>query len=274
MMDVRKKYPSMVACSYNKGVRGRILCSFEPHTIVPGNWNVGRIKKHKAFITFNRKFCKLNNILSMSYITKGVCTGNVLDELDVFKPYNEKIKGICIIGRQGHLEWQKREGSAYYLRKEFLNDILVEPYLVKHLYAPISWGGSYYQGRCEPCDPWGIAPLKTVSRYLFCFCPENTYHSLWSWGYLTERLQRCFKAKTIAIYIGCYNIEELVPKELFIDFRDFQNDYKRLAEYLIKFPKEKYIEMTERAYKWDKNCKIRLTEDLDNLLKIAISKVK
>ncbi len=269
IIDVRKNYPS-VSCGFNRGRDFKVLCSFEPYTIVPENWDVDIIKKYDSFVTFNKKFCELNDIMSMSYITNGVCTGDVLGELDSFVSWEDKIKGICVIGRYGFAEWRKREGSIYHLREEFLNNLSVHPYLVKHLFCSrTSWGGRFYQGACEPADPWGMAPLKKVSEYLFYFCPENTYHSIWSWGFLTEKLQRAFKAKTVPIYIGCYNIEELVPKELFIDFRDFRNDYDLLAEYLINFPKEKYLAMTEKACEWDKTCKIRKVEDLNAILKLA-----
>lgn len=272
VFDIRQNYPE-ISCGYDRGGGHKALCSYEPHTIVPQNWDINIIKKYDAFITFNRKFCELHDILSMSYITKGLCTGNAPVELDSFKSYDEKIKGICLIGRYGVEKWRAIEGSFYNIRGEFLKNLPVEPHLVKHLYCSRThWGGSYWQGLCSPPDPWGMAPLKKVSEYLFYFCPENTYHPLWSWGFLTEKLQRAFAAKTVAIYIGCYNIEELVPKDLFIDFRDFYGDYDKLAEYLIKFPKEKYLNMVERAYNWNKTCKIRLVEDLDKILKIVTTK--
>lgn len=271
-----KKYPTIAV----GGVNGRIarlkgfkhLITFEPYVTCPEIWNIKVIDQYDSFITFNRKFCENRGILSKSYVMSGCFAGTIdFNSALTSIPYDEKIKGICILGKRGH-DLRVADGNIYYLREEFLNNLLVEPYLVKHLYAHNPWGDSYYQGRCEPYDPWVLAPLKKVSEYLFCFCPENAYHPLWSWGYLSERLLRCFKAKTVAIYIGCYNIDELVPKDLYIDFRDFKEDYGRLSEYLINFPKEKYLDMTERAYKWSKTCKIGLIKDFENLLKAVVEK--
>ncbi|GAH72585.1 unnamed protein product, partial [marine sediment metagenome] len=245
------------------------LLTWEPYVIRPENWDMNVINQFDSFITFNRKFCESQNILSKSFITKCQSGGNIDYELNNFRKYEEKIKGICILGKRGH-DKRQEQGNIYFLREEFLKHLFVEPALVKHLYAHNPWGGRFYQGRCEPYDPWGIAALRKINEYLFCFCPENTYHPLWSWGYLTTRLRRCFKAKTIGIYIGCYNIDELVPKDLYIDFRDFYGDYSRLAEYLINFPKEKYLEMTERAYKWYKTCKLGLADDFENLLNSVV----
>ena len=81
--------------------------------------------------------------------------------------------------------------------------------------------------------------------------------------------------------MGAYDIEKYVPKDLFIDFRDFyvenkdiekqslfsNTKYDELAEYLIKFPKEKYIEMTEKAFEWEKTRKFGSLKVLENIYK-------
>jgi hypothetical protein len=110
--------------------------------------------------------------------------------------------------------------------------------------------------------------LKKINEYMFCWCPESTYHDLWSYGHITERLFNCFKAKTIAIYYGCYNIEELVPKELYIDFRYFVNDLDGLSKFLIELSKDRnrYIDMVESAYEWNKTNKIGSIIELEKVL--------
>ena len=40
-------------------------------------------------------------------------------------------------------------------------------------------------------------------------------------GYMTEKIWDSFKAKTVPVYWGASNIEEYVPKNCFIDYRDF-----------------------------------------------------
>ena len=80
---------------------------------------------------------------------------------------------------------------------------------------------------------------------------------------MTERMFNCFKAKTIPIYIGCYNIEEHVPKDLFIDFREFKDNPHKLAEHLKSFDKSKWEDMTERAFEWNKANRIGNVEDLE-----------
>lgn len=268
--EIIKKYPS-IALNFsthdqiNNRARGfRHLCTFEPYIIKPKNWDMKVISQYDTFISCNRRFCEKRGIIGKSRITLGNFAGNFESDLEVFRPYDEKIKGLCMMNKTYHTG---REGDIVFLRKELLEKLPVEPYLVKHLYSHTRWGGSCYQGQCRPYDPWGISSIEKVNTYRFCVCFENTYHPLWSWGYMTERLFRCFRAKTVPIYIGCYNIEEYVPKELFIDFRDFYRDYNRLAEYLITFPKKKYIEMVEKAYRWNKTHRIGSPEDFEKILK-------
>jgi hypothetical protein len=90
------------------------------------------------------------------------------------------------------------------------------------------------------------------------------YHVLWSWDWITERLWNAFKSKVVPIYYGCYNIEQKVPKDLFVDFRKF-NTLKQLAEYLINFPEQKWVDMTEKAFEWYKTCKIGDMDELEYL---------
>ena len=271
--EILKKYPTVALHLRDRqkrlNDRGRgfkHFLTFENHTVNPREWYSKSLSKYDTFITSNQKFCEVNNIMHKSHIILGNCAAFNLDDLESFIPYENKIKGICQFGKSSY--GNRRVGSIYYIRQDFLNKAKVEPYLVKHLYnGSKRWGGSHYKGRVPPHDPFCIEITKKVNEYLFCFCPENTYHPIWSWGYMTERLFRCFRAKTVAIYMGCYNIDEHVPKDLYIDFRDFFGDYDKLADYLIKFPKEKYIDMTERAFAWNKTHRISNLEDFENTLK-------
>ena len=71
------------------------------------------------------------------------------------------------------------------------------------------------------------------------------------------------------MYYGCYNIEQCIPKELYIDYRNFKND-NELSQYLINFPKDKYIEMVEKAYEYYLKMKLEFKEDAVNLKNLLI----
>lgn len=58
--------------------------------------------------------------------------------------------------------------------------------------------------------------------YKFSVCFENVSYP----GYVTEKIIDCFKAGVIPIYLGAPDIDEFVPRNTYIDFRDFANLYE------------------------------------------------
>lgn len=138
-------------------------------------------------------------------------------------------------------------------------------YPIKHTYGPNTWGGSNYQGYAKNANhPNHIDNLDIVNRYRFVLTLEPMYHEMWSYDWVTERMWNAFKAKTIPLYYGCYNIEDLVPKEFYIDLRDFDLNMDAVAKYISGISKEQYIEQTEKAYEWYfTKCRISNMQDLE-----------
>lgn len=78
--------------------------------------------------------------------------------------------------------------------------------------------------------------ISIVKNYRFCICFENTKGLN---GYITEKIFGCFTAGSIPIYWGANNIERFIPKECFIDYRDFQTK-EDLYQFIKTMPKEVY----------------------------------
>ena len=53
-----------------------------------------------------------------------------------------------------------------------------------------------------------------------------------------------------------------------LDYRDFDFDNKKLRDYLLDFPKERYMEMTEASFEWNKHTKLGSIEELEKILQI------
>lgn len=68
-----------------------------------------------------------------------------------------------------------------------------------------------------------------MKNYKFAICFENTRDYP---GYITEKIFDCFAAGVVPIYFGAPNIEEYIPKECYIDFRDFR-DYEHLYNFML-----------------------------------------
>lgn len=78
--------------------------------------------------------------------------------------------------------------------------------------------------------------LQTIKNYRFYICYENSSELK---GYITEKIFDCFAAGTLPIYWGATNIEQVIPKECFIDRRDFQT-LDELYAFLKKMDKRTY----------------------------------
>jgi len=88
-----------------------------------------------------------------------------------------------------------------------------------------------YKGQCEN-------KINTIANYKFVFCAENTIYP----GYVTEKIIDCFMAGAIPIYIGASDIENFIPKNLFIDLREYRS-MKDLEERLINISEEEALLM-------------------------------
>ncbi|MEK7546595.1 MAG: glycosyltransferase family 10 [Patescibacteria group bacterium] len=69
--------------------------------------------------------------------------------------------------------------------------------------------------------------LKTMSEYKFGLAFENDITS----GWVSEKIFDCMAAGTIPVYYGAPDIDKLVPKDCFIDFRKF-GGYSELNAFL------------------------------------------
>jgi hypothetical protein len=69
--------------------------------------------------------------------------------------------------------------------------------------------------------------LTTLAHYRYSLCLENSVFE----GYVSEKIFDCFFSGTIPVYLGAPDIGRLVPREAFVDLRDFR-DYRDLEVFL------------------------------------------
>ena len=271
-----EKYPKVCFHLYQRNKRDKrlydgtnYLFATEGYITIPPNYDIEFIKNFKGIITHNSKFYrknknKINIILSNGYPDWNSEFYKL--ENNEFTSYEKKIKGVCALYR---IYKTGIEGDIVYLREQIFNKL---ENIIKHSYGRKSFGGEHFQKKST--DPSTNESLLIINKYLFCLALEPMYHEMWSWDWITERLWNCFRAKTMPLYFGCYNIEKLVPKEFYIDMRKYMItekpkitfDCKKLVADLKAFPKEKYIETVNKAYEWQKKNRIGHIGDLDKLL--------
>lgn len=92
----------------------------------------------------------------------------------------------------------------------------------------------------------GMAPMngkhKILGTYKFTLCFENAVFP----GYHTEKIFDAFLAGSIPVYLGDPEITAIVPKETFIDTRNYAND-SALIEYLRSIDSQRFEIYREAA---------------------------
>lgn len=87
--------------------------------------------------------------------------------------------------------------------------------------------------------------IELLSGFKYSLCFENLTDVK---GYITEKIFDCFKARCVPIYWGASNIEKYIPKDCFIDFRDF-GDYEKLLNFLASIDDDRYNRYIENIEK-------------------------
>lgn len=122
-------------------------------------------------------------------------------------------------------------------RYEAIEFFAKDPHLFPfHLYGH-GWPDILKHGPCED-------KIETLSQYKFSLVFENV-----TWpGYVTEKIMDCFLAGTVPIYMGAPDIDTFVPKNLFIDARNYS--FRSLKEYLASMSSESWAAYIARAADW------------------------
>lgn len=129
-------------------------------------------------------------------------------------PWEERINGIVMFDG-GKNSSDNR--SIYSIRYLICNNLHSQGFTVAKYGRRGNANQKYCKGLLYPEEK----KIETLCKYRFALCPENTYSKLYSHDYLTEKLPHAILGGTIPLYIGCYNIDDFLPKNSFIDLREF-----------------------------------------------------
>jgi hypothetical protein len=250
--------------------KGKYLIAFECFSIHPSNYDISLMKQYKGVLTWNTKYYNelvQNNI--MAYKINGFPRFDDHYKLEHYVTYDYKINGVVLICR--HRDSYGMDISGERLR--VLNQ-LKSNHIKCHTYGKTPYGDTMYQGvignNVADTLPSSYAKLKKLNEYKYSLCFENCYHEKWSYDYITEKIFDCFKAKTIPIYYGCFNIENYISPKLFIDYRKF--NITSLSQYLNRMSKQEYIDMTEAAFEFEQTCRLGKLYDFDAVLMLLEDK--
>lgn len=203
--------------------------------IAPKSHDIKVMSLYKGIVTWNpRAFDQMMNWGANAFKISEYPRFDDMGELDEFIPLEEK-DGICAFQHDVIHDFSHKQLEIFSEVRGFSH----------HAYGNNGYGGQFNKGD----TPTKLDKLKIINSNKFCVVFENVYHPLWSWNYITQGIYDCFKAKTMPIYMGAYNIDDIIPPSLFIDYRDFRNP-KELSEFLMEFDSDVYNKTVETAYKF------------------------
>lgn len=236
LRDFKDRYPQ-IAFNDDPAKRNRDHYLFQMDTAIisPASYDVKNIKLYKGVITWNPKvYSQLSSWGANVFKIGEYPRFNDYGVIEEFTPISEK-EGVCSIEHNVIHDISHRQTGVFM-------DIVGLPHFA---YGKESYGGQYHKGELHTKTD----RVRALDKHKFAICFENVYHPLWSHNYLSENIFDCFRAKTIPVYLGASNIDELVPPHFFINYNDFRNS-DELSEYLVNFDMGVYEEITEKAYHW------------------------
>jgi hypothetical protein len=92
---------------------------------------------------------------------------------------------------------------------------------------------SVYKGSCD-------SKYEVMKNYAFALCFENMKMK----GYVTEKIFDCFYSGTIPLYWGATDITDLIPREAYIDVRQF-NTWQQMYAALMSVSENEIESMRE-----------------------------
>lgn len=126
----------------------------------------------------------------------------------------------------------KRKNELYSKRLEII-EFFQEKLRDKFEFYGVGWAQDdypSYKGKVK-------SKVNVLKNYKFVIAYENQCNLN---GLISEKIFDCFFAKTVPIYWGANNITDYVPKECFIDRRDFLSN-SELLDYINKMTEKQYI---------------------------------
>ena len=220
----------------------KFLFLWETELVLPKNWNL-KHKDYKIIFSWNDlfvkkyKFKKFNLPVTNNYkpfvlgskhrnfFCCAIAGNKNINKFSKNNLYEERLKTFKwfadnkpdLFNLYG-VGWNKPERPTNFLGKTlyFYNWLRFKPF-------------SFYKGPV-------INKNEILRQHKFSICYENARNYK---GYITEKIFDCFFAGTVPVYWGAPNILEYVPKDCFIDRRDFRSNAE-MFNFLRKMSGRKY----------------------------------
>jgi hypothetical protein len=196
---------------------------WEPWEVSPSYYeSFGKVYTWNDDLVDNQKFFKIYYPSLMPMIT----------DVPAFEQ-----KKLCVMVAGTDLDPQGRNNDLYSQRIRMVEFFETKPPGELDIYGK-NWSRRFYRDYKGPIPGFHSGPEKinTLKNYRFSVCFENTQNVN---GYITEKIFCCFAAGCVPIYWGAKNVESYIPKNCFIDYRDFKSK-EELYSFLTSMSKKTY----------------------------------
>ncbi len=223
------------------------LLAVESSIIRPENFDVDKHKYFNKIFTWNdalvdnKRYIKINysfnfpNTIYKIINRNKLCTLIVSNKKSNFpnELYSER-KELIRWFENNHLKDFDLYGFGWneysFTGSKIIRGLNKIPFLKTIAYKLFGEKYSTYKGKVNN-------KYETMKNYKFAIAYENVKDEM---GYITEKIFDVIIAGCVPIYWGSKNITNYVPKNCFIDRRDFKSN-EDLYEYLISIDEKKYI---------------------------------
>lgn len=195
-----------------------ILISWEPPSVFAHQYTQEVLDLFGTVLTWHDGMVDGKKFIKMHYPSLKPLEENLL-------PFEER-KLLCMIN--SNLKFNDFEKELYSMRREAVQFFEEKPEGTFDLYGK-GWEGFKNAKGCVSDKQ------ETLKGYRFNFCFENAAVP----GYITEKIFDSFASGAVPIYLGAPNIEEYIPKECFIDYRQF-NDFEEMLVFIQNMTQEEY----------------------------------
>lgn len=247
-------YLYLDAFSYRGKQKGYdVLLIAEPHVVLPGSYNEDVWTHFDHVFTYYDTLVERDKRFTKALLCRSGWVGaeeaitEDMSQRDRFYPLEGRQNAICMVNGNkfswvsGELYSKRLEAALWFCCNSDVSfDVYGQPpYLLPN-----------YKGGVE-----SGSRLPLLAKYKYYWCFENTNHPVFGLGY-TDKILDCLETRTVPIYLGNPNIEKYVPKDCFIDFRDF-GSYTAINDYLHRVTENEYMAYVENIDRWVANGGLR-----------------
>lgn len=183
------------------------------------------LSKFLTIMTYN------DNVVNNSTILKGV-VGDFYEKPRQYKNDFTQRKLLCMVANNRSGKLIEHWPSGLYIKRQEVAQYFVD----KHS-DTFDLYGDFWPDNLKSKGPVSRdKKFDVISKYKFIISYDSITDQN---GYISEKIFDAFKAKAIPIYWGADNVTDYIPKDCFIDKRDFLS-YEELFSYLNNMTKKEY----------------------------------